>query len=255
MGLFRRKKDPEIIKAEEVKRIRKKIEKFTLDNKYGSTWEERDEARQKLLGCFITLEGLEGAESLTDEQLYLVLKHYTVYRNEEAMERIYPVQSRKYCEDMIGAIDWAKKTEYWLPYNIFYLIGGQTEYSNPVVARPDMNEALACAAAWRLKDHGDDDDEAVMAAEFLFELIDMLQEAGYPGDTIYWRDRLLWLEKHAENPAAAYLYLYMLDLSESRSNFEHSEFEKKFNYYFEELKSRKDLFSKQLKYFKHGSSD
>ncbi len=252
MGLFGRKKDAEVIKAEQVRRIRKNIERFTLDNKYGSTWEKRNEARQKLLGCIITLEELEGAESLNDEQLYLVLKHYTKYRNEEAMERIYPVQSRKYCEDMLGAIDWAEKTEYWLPYNIFYLIGGQTERSNPVVACPNLNETIACAAAWRLKYHGDDDDEAQMAAMFLFELVDMLQEAGYPGETIYWRDRLLWLEKHAENPAAAYLYLYMLDLSETRSNFERHEFEEKFSYYFEMLKSRKDSFSKHLKYFKRG---
>ncbi len=252
MGLFGRKKDPEIIKAEQVKRIRKNIERFTLDNKYGSTWEKRNEARQKLLGCIITLEELEGAESLSDEQLYLVLKHYTKYRKEEAMERIYPVQSRKYCEDMIGAIDWAEKTEYWLAYNIFYLIGGQSEISHPVVACPNMNEVIACAGVWRWKDHGDDEEEAQMAAMFLFELVDMLKESGYPGETIYWRDRLLWLEKHAENPAAAYLYLYMLDLSETRSNFERHEFEEKFNYYFEELKRRKDSFSKQLKYFKRG---
>ena len=244
MGLFGRKKDADEIKAEKVKKLEKDIEKLFSYEASESNWESREKIRKKLHEHIVALEELVDAEDLSKEQLRKFMKQHARICDREAICRIYPEYSRRICEDMLGAIDWAPDAESWKTFNLFYLIGGQGDHQNPVVACPDLNQSIACAEKWLQQDHGNHKEEAEMTGMFFLNLVQMLKKSGYPDETIYWDERQTWLRDRAENPAAAYLHWNMLSLCWLMPQ---RTLKKECDYYYAQLKAQDNFVSEYLK--------
>jgi len=251
MGLFERKKDADEIKAEKVKKLEKDIEGLFSIRSSG-TWEENKKVDEKLHGCIVTLEELVGVENLSNEQLRKFMKHHWWKFDREAIRGLYPEYSRRLCEEMLSAIDWAPDTRSWKMFNLFYLIGGQWDYGEPVVACPDLNQSIVCAEKWLQKDHGDHKEEAEKTGIFFLNLVQMLKKAGYPDETIYWDERQTWLRDRAENPAVAYLHWMMLSLCWSGKETRRIE---ESNYYYEQLKGQGNFVSEYLKWTEEDRED